>query len=285
MRRNLLLGVVVLTLAACGKVNLYSNVTEQQANEMVALLLAARIDADKAPGENNVWIVKTPKVDLPRAVEVLGGYGYPREQYLSFGDVFKKEGFVSSPVEERARFLFAMSQELARTISAVDGVIIARVHIALPERDPLSDKVRPSSASVFIKHRPDVQLTNHVAQIKSMVVTSVEGLNYEKVTVSLFAADPWPFGVTRATAAAQDSGTGLMDNFSFRPGLMDNIWFYPAITASAALLLLWAAIVAWRRGVFAGLARFMRGSESGAVARQRTGTGDREPYDRTQSAS
>jgi type III secretion protein J len=224
----------VLVLSGCAKISLYSQLSEQQANEIVALLLGAQIDADKEQADDKSWIVNVSKSNLPRAVDLLRGYGYPHEQYQSFGEVFKKDSFVSSPLEERARFLYALSQELSRTVSQIDGVIIARVHVAVPERDPLSDQARPSSASVFIKHRPDAQMQNHVAAIKALVVNSIEGLPYDNVTVTLFAADPWPFAAEKGTRTAT-------------MGLVGNPWFVPSMSASGVILLLGGLFSAWNR--------------------------------------
>jgi type III secretion protein J len=184
-----LLPLALLALTGCNKVNLYSQLSEQQANEIVAALLSARIDADKELADGKTWVVKTDKADLPLAVDVLRRTGYPREQFQSFGDIFKKNGFVSSPMEERARLIHGLSQELAHTLTSIDGVIAARVHVAVPEKDGLSDKVRPSSASIFIKYRPDVDIASHVPQIKALVVNSIEGLPYDNVTVTLFAGE------------------------------------------------------------------------------------------------
>ena len=189
MKRRLIILAVAALLAGCSKVSLYSQLSEQQANEMLALLMRADVRADKVFADKS-WSIATSKGDLPRAVEVLKANGYPREQYQSLGEIFKKEGFVSSPTEERARLLHGLSQELSRTLSAVDGVIVARVHLSLPERDILDDQPKPASASVFIKHRPDAKIGNHVAEIKALVVNSVQGLPYDNVTVTLFPADP-----------------------------------------------------------------------------------------------
>lgn len=189
MKRRLITLAVAMLLTGCSKVSLYSQLSEQQANEMLALLIRADVRADKVFADKS-WSITTRKGDLPRAVEVLKVNGYPREQYQSLGEIFKKEGFVSSPTEERARLLHGLSQELSRTLAAVDGVIIARVHLSLPERDILDDHPKPASASVFIKHRPDAKIGNHVAEIKALVVNSVQGLPYDGVTVTLFSADP-----------------------------------------------------------------------------------------------
>jgi type III secretion protein J len=106
--------------------------------------------------------------------------------------VFKKEGFVSSPLEERARLMHALSQEIANTISSIDGVVMARVHLSVPEKDPLSDKVPPAAASVFIKHRANVNLQGQTGHIKALVVNSIQGLSYDNITVAFFQAEASP---------------------------------------------------------------------------------------------
>ncbi|MCG8614167.1 MAG: hypothetical protein MI864_26950 [Pseudomonadales bacterium] len=103
------------------------------------------------------------------------------------GDVFKKEGFVSSPTEERARFLYAISQELTQTLMEIDGVITARVHVALPEKALLSENQGSASVSVVVIQSPNANLSNYETDIKAIITDGVEGLDdVNKVTVKFF---------------------------------------------------------------------------------------------------
>ncbi len=188
MRRMLAVIAACLALAACGKESLYAELDEQQANEMLAVLVRAGVDAGKLRAEKG-WSLEVGRKDLPQAMQILKAEGYPRERFDSLGQVFHKEGFVSTPLEERARLLYALSQELSRTVSNIDGVVVARVHLAIPERRPLSDEKQLSSASVFIKYKPGSQVVNKAASIKALIVNSVEGLPYENVTVTFFASE------------------------------------------------------------------------------------------------
>lgn len=190
-RAATVLAVAVL-LAGCGEQDLYTGLSQRQANEMTALLRNAGIEADKATRDGNTFAVTAPKARFSEAIELLRANGYPRDGYDTLGQVFKKEGFVSSPLEERARLSHALSQEIANTIGSIDGVVVARVHLSVPERDPLADKAPPSSASVFIKHRPAVDLNARLGQIKALVVNALPGLPYDNVTVALFPAEPLP---------------------------------------------------------------------------------------------
>ncbi len=177
----------VLVLAGC-KVELYSGLNEQEANEMMAALSAEGIEASKERSGDAAWQLHVDDARLGHALAVLRNQGLPRDRYVSLGDVFQKQGLVSTPSEERMRYIYAVSQELSQTLRNLDGVINARVHVVIPANDPLSDKVKPSSAAVFIKHRPDTDLRLLVPAVKDMVAHSIEGLGHEQVSLTLFEA-------------------------------------------------------------------------------------------------
>lgn len=180
--------LLAFALAGC-KTELYTKVSESEANEMLSVLAAASIRANKLSPDGKSWTVLIEESDIPKALEALRAQGLPRDRHQSLGDVFKKEGLVSTPSEERIRFIYAMSQELSRTLSQIDGVITARVHAVIPANDPLAEKVNPSSASVFIKHRPSLDIQAITPAIKTLVQRSIEGLAYENISVLFFPAD------------------------------------------------------------------------------------------------
>lgn len=187
MRKPLLVLLpLVLLLVACGDETLYSKLSEREANEMVALLLSSGLSASKGQDQDEQYKVMVAKDSFAQAFSLLAINGFPKQTYDTLGDVFAKEGFVSSPLEERARLNFALSQEIANTISSVDGVLLARVHLAVPPKDDLTDKVSPASASVFIKHRADIDLSGSTGMIKNLVVNGIENLDYDDVTVAFF---------------------------------------------------------------------------------------------------
>lgn len=184
----LLTGMLACVLAGC-KTELYTKISEPEANEMLAVLAAASIRANKLSPDGKTWTVMIEESEIPKALEALRAQGLPRDRHQSLGDIFKKEGLVSTPSEERIRFIYAMSQELSRTLSQIDGVITARVHAVIPANDPLAEKLNPSSASVFIKHRPTLNVQTITPAIKTLVQRSIEGLAYENISVLFFPAD------------------------------------------------------------------------------------------------
>ncbi len=205
-RLSLVLAGFALLLCAC-RVELYSGLDEKEANQILAVLLKNGIDGEKVPGKENAWGLRVEKGDLARAVELLQAGGFPRDRFSSMGEIFRKQGLVSSPMQERILYLYALSQEISETLSHIDGVLTARVHVVIPENNPLKDTLRPSSASVFIRHREDADLEAGIPAIKKLVVNSIEGLTYDNVTVVLFPSEtPAPAAGTAGYGGAPSPG-------------------------------------------------------------------------------
>ena len=175
-------------VSAC-KEPLYSNLSEEDANEMMSILMNNGIDTEKKIDKKDQSIALLVNKDqIPVAFTLLKQGGYPREPFKKMIDIFDKQGLISSPMEERVRFIYALTQEVQETLSQIDGVITARVHLVLPDNNPFSDDVKPSSASVFIKALPSSHLEEIKSDIKFIVEKSIEGLKYEKISVVLLPA-------------------------------------------------------------------------------------------------
>ncbi|MDX8534182.1 type III secretion inner membrane ring lipoprotein SctJ [Mesorhizobium sp. VK25A] len=219
----------MLMLQACS-VELYSNLNQQQANEIVATLMRHGIAAQREAGKDGKMTVSVQKGSFAEAMAILDESGLPKQEFQTLGDVFKRGGLVSSPVEERATMIYGLSQELSQTISDIDGVLSARVHLVLPENDPLRQQLVPSSASVFIRHRASVPMNELIPQVKMLVAKGIAGLTYDNVSVTLIPV--------AATAPEQGSEPG----FATFLGL----WLHPDSVAAAMWLFygMAAAIVA-----------------------------------------
>ncbi len=182
---------LAFALTGCDKAaTLYSGLEESQANAVIAALLDSGIEATKQAGDEGTWNVSIRQSDFAAAANLCERRGIPRRTFNGVGDVFKKTGMVSSPSEERIRFMDAIAQDLSRTISMIDGVVDARVHVVLPENDPFAKNTLPSSAAVAIRSRWDADLSDSVPQVKALVKNAIEGLSYEKITVTIFQDAP-----------------------------------------------------------------------------------------------
>lgn len=176
-------------LSAC-QTELYTNLTEKEANEMLAALMESGIDATKASVGDEVFTVSVANEYVRDALAVLNDQGLPESNRQSIGQVFAKSGIVSSPFEERVRYIYALGEEVAQTLQQIDGVLVARVHIVMPEAPELGQEAKPSSAAVFIKQKAGYDLDFLVPQIRRLVANSIEGVKYEEVSVVLVEALP-----------------------------------------------------------------------------------------------
>ncbi|TDK28951.1 EscJ/YscJ/HrcJ family type III secretion inner membrane ring protein [Luteimonas terrae] len=192
-----------LLLAGCGGTALYSSVDERQANEMMGALIGSGVQAQKKPSASKVgWDVFVAESDIPQAMSILGARGLPRQNYQNLGDIFKKEGFASSATDERGRYLHALQQEITQTLTMLPGVAQARVHLALPERDPLGGSTGKTSAAVWIFEQPGANVRDREADIKIVVKDGVEGLtDINQVSVK-FVSMPAPPEATASTGTA-----------------------------------------------------------------------------------
>ncbi|MDU5768931.1 type III secretion system inner membrane ring lipoprotein SctJ [Mixta calida] len=174
--KALLIGALALLLSGCGDDTvLNSNLAENDANDIIAELNRYHIAASKQVDKTGVS-VRVASENIERSVNILDAAGLPRKVRTNLGEVFQKSGVISSPMEERARYIYALSQEVESTLAQIDGVVVARVHVVLPERIAPGEPVQPASASVFIKYHDTLDPDSIEPRIRRLVATSIPGL-------------------------------------------------------------------------------------------------------------
>ena len=222
--------LVALLLSAC-EAELYNNLDQRQANEMVATLQQRGIPAQRVAVKGGQYTVVVDKGRFADSIAILKEAGLPKQEFQNMGQVFKKDGLVSSPMQERAQMIFALSQELSRTVSEIDGVLSARVHLVLPENDPLRQQLVPSSASVFIRHRSNMPVGNLVPQVKMLVANGVAGLSYDKVSVVLVPVD-----LQKASQGQDLEMVSFFGVWMQRDNLAQAMWMFFGLVALVVLL-------------------------------------------------
>ena len=195
-----------LYLAGCSK-QLLGAIDEVSANQVVSSLRLEGIAADKVSAGDKIWKVTVADADFAQAVQILERRNLPPPQFEGLGQMFKKESLVSTPTEERARLIHAMSQELERSLMEIDGVLVARVHPVILPHDPLNPKRATATASVLIKYRAGIDMSGREGMVRALVAAGVEGLNYDDVRVVMVPAEARPAaptaGVSTPSSLAQ----------------------------------------------------------------------------------
>jgi type III secretion protein J len=193
-------GFCALALCALGcQVPVQYGLDENSANELVTAFERANIAAAKAKEEGTgrettFMVVVTHDRDVRPAIELMRDMGLPRSRRSGLAEMYGQPSLVPSATEERARFLRALSNDLERTLETIDGVVSARVHLDLPESDPLSADTEPratAQAGVLIKSRPGVTLPIKESEIQRLVAGAVSGLVPASVAVVVTAAPDW----------------------------------------------------------------------------------------------
>lgn len=98
--------------------------------------------------------------------------------------VFEQDGIMVSDHDRKKQWQVVLQDELQRTISSIEAVQSARVHLVLPEEGVfLRDRTEPT-ASVFLKMRPMATLTEQqVRGVLCMLAGSVENLKPENISI------------------------------------------------------------------------------------------------------
>lgn len=128
--------------------------------------------------------VLVPRKDLYRLRLDMSAAGLPEGGAQGYA-LLDKQGITASEFRQRVDYQRALEGELTRTISTIDGVAAAKVHLVIPEDDLFRDEVNQPTASVLLKTRAGNDLTSgQVQSIVHLVSSSVEGLAADQVTVA-----------------------------------------------------------------------------------------------------
>ena len=187
-RERLPILLALVALAGCGREEVVHGLEEAQANEVVVALDERGVGAEKRreEGTEERWAVAVATASAARAQRILAERELPRPRPDGFREVFGKGSLVPTAVEERALYLHALAGELARSVEAIDGVIAARVHLALPIEDPLhAGPALLPCAAVLVKARPGARgrVEPLAAGVQALVAGAIAGLAPAAVSV------------------------------------------------------------------------------------------------------
>lgn len=168
---------------------------EHDANEVVSLFARHGIASDKDgdPEHENAYRVSVGRGDSPSALGLLAEAELPRPKPRGLGDFFDGKTLVPTALHERAQMTAGISGDLERTLLAVDGVRVARVHLAMPDA-PIGKEGRARvTASVLLEHRGSVPPMTMEA-VQRLVAGATNGLSPEDVSVVTLSRPKAPEG-------------------------------------------------------------------------------------------
>lgn len=184
--------LIVFFITACGKVPLYQDLSEEDANGILVLLNENGIKASKKKEERQneiFWSVYVGNKDMSRARALLVQHNLPRRKELGLTGVYKDKGLIPTPDEQKARYLLALKGEIINSLERIPSVVDADVVLNVPIKDEFASaeeraEQRPT-ASVIVKLKPAEAGEEHLSEAKfqQFVANAVENLHPRDVTV------------------------------------------------------------------------------------------------------
>jgi type III secretion protein J len=187
------------SISACS-VPVAVGLDESDANRVVMALDHAGVDSTKEsdPNAEGKFRIDVARDDAPRALAAMSDEELPRPKSKGVLEALDKGQLVPSQKAEHAQFVSGLAGDLERTLTGIDGVLSARVHLNVPEQNPLRDGApERATASVLVEHRGANPPISENA-VQRLVSGGVRGLAPENVAVVMVARPPRP--------AVKDSG-------------------------------------------------------------------------------
>ncbi|MCF8107794.1 MAG: flagellar M-ring protein FliF [Desulfohalobiaceae bacterium] len=159
---------------------LYTDLPQQEAASVTAWLKEQGIPYEL---KQNGRSISVPASQVYETRLNLAGAGLPKQGGVGF-EIFDKQSFGVTKFTQKINYQRALQGELARTISALDAVQSARVHLVMPEDSLLQSRQKEAKASIVVELVQGSVLGAGQAQgIVHLVAGSIEGLKKNQVTI------------------------------------------------------------------------------------------------------
>ena len=161
---------------------LYGSLAGMDSKQIMDTLTAANIAYTVEPN-SGALLVKADDVQRARIQLAQAGV-VQNDANIGFEILDKDQGLGTSQFMEATRYRRGLEGELARTISSLNNVKAARVHLAIPKSSVFVRDDRKPSASVLVELYAGRSLEpGQVVAITNLVATSVPELSKSQITV------------------------------------------------------------------------------------------------------
>lgn len=127
--------------------------------------------------------VRVPEEHVAHYRIKLSQEGLPTNGQVGW-EKFDDPDFTRTEFERKIQKIRAIQGELARTITAIDNISSARVHIVNPEQRLFQEDQQEPTAAVYIKTKRGSTLSRRqISGIVHLVAKSVEGLKTDNITI------------------------------------------------------------------------------------------------------
>lgn len=160
---------------------LYSELNQSDAAAISAYLQKSKVNFEISPDGSTIGVRNTSVSKLRLE---LASKGLPKGGGVGF-EIFDKTNLTVTDFSQKLNYRRALEGELGRTISSLESIKTARVHLALAPKSIFNDNQTESTASVLVNTEVGMNLNkDQIKGIQHLVASAITNLKPENVQVS-----------------------------------------------------------------------------------------------------
>jgi flagellar M-ring protein FliF len=160
---------------------LFTNLSASDAASITSKLASDKVSYKLA---DSGMTIEVPVNDVYSERIKMASAGLPSSGQTGYS-LLDKQGITTSEFTQQVDYQRALEGELAKTITAINGISAASVHLVIPQQDVFAQSTSQASAAVLVSMTPGQTLSpTQVQAIVHLVASSVEGLTSDNVTVT-----------------------------------------------------------------------------------------------------
>lgn len=172
---------IIFTKREPAYITLLNDASSNNGTKIIKQLKEAKIPCKVSPDGRSIQVDKN---QINKARLELAGKGYLQNTEVGFELFDQKNNLGSSDFDSRINYMRALQGEIARSISSIDGVEKARVHLGMPTPDIFAEEIKKPGASICLTLKPGFQISQeNVHSIVQLVVNSVPDLTADNISI------------------------------------------------------------------------------------------------------
>ena len=159
---------------------LFARLEQTDASEIVEKLRDMKVPYQLKAGGRSVYVPTDQVYELRLE---FAGEGIPQGKGIGF-EIFDRTNFGITDFVQKMNYLRAVQGEIARTISNLEEVVSARVHIVIPHEELFTENEKVATASIALTIKSGAVLDKEqINGIRYLTACAVEGLDYKNITM------------------------------------------------------------------------------------------------------
>jgi flagellar M-ring protein FliF len=168
-------------LSSSSMVLLYSKIDPKEAGEIITKLEGQGVSYELRGDGSQILV---PSNQAPRLRMLFAQEGLPSGEGVGYEIFDKGDSLSTSAFTQDINYIRALEGELVKSITSLNSIAAARVHLVIPKREPFQREQKVPTASVVIKTKGSGSLSSqNIQAIQQLVAAGVPGLDPSRVAI------------------------------------------------------------------------------------------------------